>query len=619
MAYPQNTRDIGFDPDEVRARYAIERDRRIREEGQQQYVEAAGAFARYGDDDPHAKGENPGRAPMDADIEVLVIGGGFSGLMVAAELRAKGVEDVRIVEVGADFGGTWYWNRYPGAQCDIESYIYLPLLEETGYMPKEKYSYQPEILAHVGRLADHFGLRDRAIFRTRVTEMQWDEAIKRWQVTTDRGDALRARFVINATGPADRPKLPGIPGLDSFTGKTFHTARWDYDYTGGDTTGGLDKLADKRVAIIGTGATAIQAVPHVGKAAKQLYVFQRTPSSVDVRANRPTDPDWAASLKPGWQRERQENFNAITNGEQVEVDLVGDMWTDLMKHRSKPTEGSTDLQAMLDLELADMRKMHEIRTRVDSVVTDRAAAEALKAWYPRYCKRPAFHDDYLPTFNRPNVTLVDTSISRGVERITPTGVVANEVEYEVDCIIFATGFEITTGYHRRLPIKIAGRNGVTLAEKWRADLNSFHGYSVHGLPNWFMLGGAQSGISANYSSVLAEKSKHLAYVVSEARARGAVVVEPTAEAEQGWVQTIRTHAAPSEGAFLACTPGYYNNEGQIAEGKGRGIGEVYVPGLNAFNRLLKAWRDDGGMKGLKLEKEDTDAPAYDAVMDGAEI
>ena len=602
MTSPQSPQDFGFDPDEVRARYALERDRRIREEGQRQYVEAAGAFARYGDDDPFAEGEER-RDALNADIEVLVIGGGFSGLMVAAELRALCVRDVRIVEVGADFGGTWYWNRYPGAQCDIESYIYLPLLEETGYMPKEKYSYQPEIYAHVGRLADHFGLRDRAIFRTRVTEMRWDEAIKRWRVKTDRHDALRARFVINATGPADRPKLPGIPGLESFSGRMFHTARWDYDYTGGDTTGGLGKLADKRVAIIGTGATAIQVAPHVGKAAKQLYVFQRTPSSVDVRGNRPTDLDWAASLKPGWQHERQENFNAIMNGEPAEVDLVGDMWTDLIKYRARRTsEGPPDLQALLDMEMADLRKMHEIRTRVDSIVADRAAAEALKAWYPRYCKRPAFNDDYLPTFNRPNVQLVDTSASRGVERITPTGVVANGVEYEVDCIIFATGFEITTGYHRRLPIKIVGRDGLTLAEKWAADLSSFHGYSVHGLPNWLMLGGAQSGISANYSSVLAEQAKHLAYIVSEVRARGAVAVEPTLEAEQGWVQTIRTLAASASDAYLACTPGYYNNEGQIGEGKGRGLGEIYVPGLNAFNRLLKAWREDGAMEGLHLEK-----------------
>ena len=613
MTQPQDDEALGFDPREVRARYALERDRRVREEGQGQYVATAGAFAGYGDDDPHAEGEYA-RDPYAEEVEVLIIGGGFAGLMVAAELRQAGVEDVRIVEAGGDFGGTWYWNRYPGAQCDIESYIYLPLLEETGFVPKEKYSYQPEIYAHARRLAEHFALRDLAIFGTRVTELAWDEAIKRWRVDTDRGDEFRARFVINATGPADRPKLPGIPGLETFAGKMFHTARWDYGYTGGNTTGGLDGLADKRVAIIGTGATAIQVVPHVGKAAQQLYVFQRTPSSVDVRANRPTDPEWAAGLKPGWQRERQENFNAIMNGEPVEADLVQDMWTDLMKYwrRADPAK-PTDDEAPSAAELADMRKMHEIRGRVDAVVTDPAAAESLKAWYPRYCKRPTFHDDYLPTFNRPNVTLIDTSQARGVQRITPRGIVANGVEYEVDCLIFATGFEITTGYHRRLPVKIVGRGGVTLAERWATDLASFHGYSVHGLPNWFMLGGAQSGISANYTSVVAEQARHLAYVVREVRERGAVAVEPTLQAETEWVRTIRTLGANSVMALAACTPGYYNNEGHIGEGKGLALGEVYAPGLNAFNRLLTAWRHDGGLNGLQLEMAGAEAAAHTAV------
>jgi cyclohexanone monooxygenase len=263
--------------------------------------------------------------------------------------------------------------------------------------------------------------------------------------------------------------------------------------------------------------------------------------------------------------------------------------------------------------MADMRKMHEIRTRVEATIADRATAEAIKPWYPRYCKRPTFHDDYLPTFNRPNVTLVDTSASRGVERITPLGVIANGVEYDVDCIIFATGFEITTGYHRRLPIRIVGRGGTTLAQRWAADLSSFHGYSVHGFPNWFMLGGAQSGLSANYSSVLAGQAEHLAYIVKEVRERGAASVQPTLEAETQWVQTIRSLAAPAVQAFLACTPGYYNNEGQIAEGKGRGLGEIYVPGLNAFNRLLKAWREEGALAGLELEAAANDAAPRAAV------
>lgn len=606
MKPADDVRELGFDPDEIRAKYEYERDRRIRKEGAQQYTPAPDAFSP--DHDPYAPytDDIDKRAPMVETLDVLIIGGGFSGLMVSAALRDYRLEDFRIVEVASDFGGTWYWNRYPGAQCDIESYIYLPLLEETGYMPKEKYAYQPELYAHVHRMADHFRLRDRAVFSTRVTEMRWDEESKRWQVKTNRGDEFSARFVIGATGPTSHPKLPGIPGIETFAGKTFHTARWDYDYTGGDTNGGLHKLADKRVAIIGTGATAIQVVPHVGAAAEQLYVFQRTPSSVDLRGNRPTDPDWVATLKPGWQRERQENFNAIISGEPQDVDLVDDMWTDLMKYRPKRDGApATAENAALDVELADMRKMQEVRARVDTIVQDRATAEALKAWYPRYCKRPTFNDDYLPTFNRPNVELIDTSTSQGVERITPHGVVVEGTEYEVDCIIFATGFEDPTSLGRRLLYKVVGQGGVEIADRWATDFSTFHGLSVHGFPNWFFLGGSQAAVSANFTSVLQGQANHVAYIVHETLARGAVSVQPTLEAETEWVRTIRDLATPLAKAFLACTPGYFNNEGQIAEGTGRGFAEFYAPGLNAFNRLLKAWREDGSMQGMELEMEDT--------------
>jgi len=611
MAYPRDVQDFGFDPEEVRARYVHERDRRMRDDGPSQFVAATAGLAGFAEHDPFAEGEDD-REAMDDDVDVLIIGGGFAGLMAAAKLRQGGVEDVRIVEAASDFGGTWYWNRYPGAQCDVESYIYLPLLEETGYIPKEKYSYQPELYAHVHRMAEHFGLRDRAIFRTRVVEMLWDEKISRWRVSTNRGDAFRARFVIGATGPAVGARLPRLPGIESFAGKMFHTSRWDYDYTGGDTTGGLHKLADKRVAIIGTGATAIQVVPHVGKAAQHLYVFQRTPSSVDARNNRPTDKDWVQSLKPGWQRERQENFNAIMAGEAVDVDLVDDMWTDLVKYRRTRDAAKQDAEAALESELVDMRKMHEIRCRVDALVEDPATAEALKAWYPRYCKRPTFHDDYLPTFNRPNVTLVDTSDAKGVERITARGVVVDGVEYEVDCIIWATGFEVARGLERRLMFNVVGENGVSIADHWARDISTLHGHSTHGFPNWFFMAGGQSGLSANYTSVLDGQSTHIAYIVKEAITRGAATVQPTREAVEDWVRTIRTSAAEVVAIYLACTPGYYNNEGQIAEGKGRGHGELYVPGLNAFNRLLQAWREEGGLQGMAFEGTVADREAATA-------
>ncbi|HZZ90130.1 MAG TPA: NAD(P)/FAD-dependent oxidoreductase, partial [Caulobacteraceae bacterium] len=323
---PLDTAELDFDPDALREKYRQERDKRLRADGNDQYVEVEGDFRHYVDD-PYIEAPIV-RGPLTDAVDAVVIGGGFGGLMVAARLREAGVERIRIIEKGGDFGGTWYWNRYPGAQCDIESYIYLPLLEETGYIPKEKYSFAQEIRDHSRRIGEHFDLYKDACFQTEIRELRWLEDEKRWLITTNRDDAMKARIVVMSNGPLNRPKLPGIPGIDSYKGHSFHTSRWDYGYTGGDSYGNLDKLADKKVAIIGTGATAIQCVPHLGKAAKHLYVFQRTPSSVDLRGNKPTDRDWAASLEPGWQKRRMENFNTLVSGGAQDEDLVSDGWTD---------------------------------------------------------------------------------------------------------------------------------------------------------------------------------------------------------------------------------------------------------------------------------------------------
>ena len=208
---------------------------------------------------------------------MAIIGGGFGGLLMGGRLREAGFDDIRVIEKAGDFGGTWYWNRYPGAMCDVESYCYLPLLEELNYIPKHKYSYAPEIFEHSKAIARHYDLYKNACLQTGVSALRWDDTSGRWIIHTDRGDAIRAQFVAMANGPLNRPKLPGIPGITSFTGHTFHTSRWDYDYTGGDSDGNLTGLRDKRVAIIGTGATAVQCIPHLGEWAKHLYVFQRTP------------------------------------------------------------------------------------------------------------------------------------------------------------------------------------------------------------------------------------------------------------------------------------------------------------------------------------------------------
>jgi cyclohexanone monooxygenase len=596
--------DLDFDPEALRRKYREERDKRIREDGEAQYIEAAQEFAHYADDDPYA--DPIEREPLAIEIDVAVIGAGFSGLMAAARLKERGVTDLKIIEAGGDFGGTWYWNRYPGAQCDIESYCYLPLLEETGYMPKEKYSYAPEIFEHTRRVGEYFGLYEHALFQTRVREVRWLEDESRWRVTTQRGDDIRARFVIQATGPANRPKLPGIPGIKEFKGHTFHTSRWDYEYTGGDHNGGLTKLADKRVAIIGTGATAIQCVPFLGEHAQKLYVFQRTPSSVDLRGNKPTDESWYCSQEPGWQRARRENFAATLLGQNFGEDLVADGWTDIARRigislmNRRQDAGDLDMdEVMLRSEIADFQKMNEIRARCDETVEDPETADALKPWYRQFCKRPTFNDEYLATFNRPNVELVDVSDSKGVERITETGVVANGRHYEVDCIIYATGFEITTSAHRRVDFDTIGRDGLSLYEHWADGFRTLHGLSSHGFPNWFTIGINQNGLSPNMTAMFDDQAVHVSHIIREVLARGKHEVEVSAEAEAAWVQEIVRLAGTGAAAFLEeCTPGYYNREG-----RGRGASmqnSPYAPGINAFNALLAEWRDKGDLEGMTL-------------------
>ncbi|MEM9624210.1 MAG: NAD(P)/FAD-dependent oxidoreductase, partial [Pseudomonadota bacterium] len=383
---------LGFDPQDLTNRYRQEREKRLRQDAEAQFVQVDhdSPFAnKYLENDPYA--ETVEREPINTEREVIIVGGGWVGMLTAARLKQAGVSDVCIVESGADFGGTWYWNRYPGAQCDIESYSYLPLLEETGYMPKLRFSFAPEIYEHAQRIGNHFDLYKDAVFQTWVTELKWLEDESRWLVATNRGDTMKARFVCLGTGPANRPRLPGIPGVDKFQGHTFHTCRWDYNYTGGSHAGNLDKLADKKVAIIGTGATAIQCVPALGASAEQLYVFQRTPSSVDTRNNSETDPEWAASLEPGWQAERQKRFGETLLGGAFYPEFADDGWT-------RMTRNLRDLQTQVDnlspeefnelAQLADFKTMEQIRSRVDATVQDPEVADKLKAFYNQFCKRP---------------------------------------------------------------------------------------------------------------------------------------------------------------------------------------------------------------------------------------
>ncbi len=590
--------DLPFDPDALREKYRVERDKRLRPDGIGQYTAVEGDLAHF-EDDPYA--EPFTREPLTDEVGVAILGGGFSGLLAGVRLRQRGVADLRIIEKGGDFGGTWYWNRYPGIACDIESYIYLPLLEETGYVPVEKYSRGSEIFAHCKRIAEKYDLYRGACLQTEVTGLRWDDDAARWIVETDRGDVMRARFVVLANGFLQKAKLPGIPGIEEFAGKAFHTSRWDYAYTGGDEHGNLTGLADKTVGIIGTGATAVQCVPHLGASAQHLYVFQRTPSSIGVRDNRPTDPEWAKRLEPGWHEKRIENFQILTAGGYQEEDLVADGWTEivrkilnLMLQQSSPDVSPEALAETV--ELADFMQMEEIRARVDAIVDDPATADALKPWYRQFCKRPCFHDEYLQTFNRSNVTLVDTD-GKGVERITEKGVVVAGREFPLDCLIFATGFEVSTDYAHRAGYEVVGRDGQTLTQKWKDGVRTLHGMHIHGFPNCFMMSIAQSGFTVNFPYTFDLQARHLAYIAKQALEEGIDVLEASAGAEAEWVAKIIELGGQTSEFGENCTPGYYNNEGQ-ADAKSR-QGGFHFGGPTEFAETLAAWREDGSLKGLQ--------------------
>ena len=597
MASEKNGTDIVIDVAALEKKYAEERAKRMRTDAIHQYQHLEGKFANF-DTDPYVD-EGFTRAPVKEDAEVLIIGGGFAGMLAAGRLREVGVEDIRIVEKGGDFGGTWYWNRYPGCACDVDATIYLPLLEETGYVPKEKYSKAPEIYEYSQILAKHFNLYPGALFQTVVTSAKWDEKRGRWIVRTDRGDEIAARFLVSCNGFLTTPKLPGIPGIETFKGHMFHTSRWDYDYTGGDATGNMTGLADKTVGIIGTGSTGIQVVPKLGESAKQLYVFQRTPSSVDIRGNKPTDPDYIKAQKPGWSREWRDNFTTLTSGVPAPVDYIDDGWTDLIKHMASPTGGEEGSDPA-DLAMAEMKKMELARRRIAETIKDPETAEAMKPYYHYFCKRPCFHDEYLPTFNRPNVKLVDTQ-GKGVERITPDGVVVAGKEYKLDCLVFATGFDFLTGFSHESGIDLVGENGLALKDHWAKGPRTLYGTQTHGFPNFFFTGLPQSGVAINYVHSADEQTKHISYIISEARKRGATV-QPTAQAQDAWVDEIMAGAEGRRAFNDACTPSYYNYEGKRDDSFQ--LFEFYAPGPMAYIKLLEAWKAEG-----KLEGQDVKAKA----------
>ena len=592
----------------LREKYRQEREKRLRSDGQKQYFRPTGPVAGSFAADPH-KPIQP-RAPLTEETDVIILGAGWGGIMAAYHLTKAGVTNFRNVDTAGDFGGVWYWNRYPGIQCDNDSCCYLPLLEETGFLPSKKFADGSEIHEYCKTIANKFGFADRALFHTLVNTLRWDEDLKRWRVGTNRGDDIRARFVILACGVLNMPKLPGIPGIDKFKGKAFHTARWDYSYTGGSYGSPvLDKLTDKRVGILGTGATAIQAVPHLAKYAKQLYVIQRTPSSVDERPNPPTDPTWAKSLTPGWQRQRKENFHraAMEFLRPDEQDQICDIWTEITRnlHAELAAEGwpaITPLQFMERRETIDYRVMERLRRRVAQLVKDPAAAEALKPYYRFLCKRPLSSDDFYPTFNRSNVQLIDVSETKGVERMTENGFVANGKTYEVDCMIFASGFEVTSDLNRRWGIDVVqGRAGQSIYDHWSEGPKTLHGTMTHGFPNQFYIGYIQGGLNASVTEQFGQQGYHIAHIISDVLKRGATVVEPSQEAQDEYVRHFQEMELDMSGFVGQCPPSYFNNEGET---KAKwALFRIYGPGWDAFEKMLQDWRDKGDLKGLVVGRQ----------------
>ena len=621
---------LGFNPNELRQKYRLERDKRVRVDGNDQYLEVKGDFS-YFVEDPYID-EEISRDSLEKTFHTVIIGGGFGGVLSGARLREQGIDDFRIIEKGGDFGGTWYWNRYPGASCDIESYIYFPLLEETSFIPKRKYTDAAETLDYFKVLSDKFSLKENALFQTEVNEVKWISEEKLWFIKTNRQDSIKARFVIHANGFLNRPKLPAMKGINDYQGHTFHTSRWDYAYTGGNSNGNLINLRDKNVAIIGTGATAVQCVPHLAAGAKKLYVFQRTPSSIDERNNSNTDIDWFNSQKSGWQKERKENFEGFLTGNFTDKDLVNDGWTEIFRTilgglikngpsklvllswvltapfyknfykvglrtyiRNKFMNFVTREDINKKVEIVDFQKMEKVRARADALVDDPRTAESLKPYYRQLCKRPCFHDEYLQAFNNDNVELIDTD-GQGVKELSAEGIIHDGKEYKVDCIIFASGFEVGTDYSRRCGYQVSGIDGITLSEKWKDGLATFHGIHSKGFPNSFFYGPGQGPMTANFTHSLDEQSAHVAYILKQLDKKNMKYVEASEEAESDWINTIVSKARNMQSFQEACTPGYYNNEGKPNTNPAN---NTYGGGALEYFKLLKDWRKNNKLKGLE--------------------
>ena len=536
------------------AEQAKYRDFKEARRGAADYMAMDGEFSKYLED-VYSAAPVP-RESLTDDVEIVVVGAGFAGMLLWYKLQKAGFTDVRFCEKGGDVGGTWYWNRYPGIACDVESYSYLPLLEEMDYIPTMKFASGFEIMEYCQKFAKKFNFYERCLFHTTVEETKWDEDDRRWTVHTNRGDAMRARYVILANGILTTPKLAKIQGMGSFAGESFHTSRWNYD----------TDLTNKRVGIIGTGATAVQVIPEIAKAVKELFVFQRTPSSIDVRDQRETTSEEMSTwqTEPGWARARRARFARISAGRtamKANDDYLAGKVADFKERKAYDRVLSPE--ELIEKQLnTNFRIMEQIRARVDAIVEDPKTAASLKPYYPYGCKRPTFHDEYLPTFNKANVTLVDTA-PRGVTEISPKGVIHDGIEYALDVLIYATGFQwmATSTFNM-----ITGRNGQTLSSKWKAEgTKTFLGLHSHGFPNLFIISGPQGGGgSFNFTDAIDQHADYVVWMLETLRNNMHTVVDVKKEPEQEYAEHCRIADITSQ-PLRDCIS-YYNGHGDAEPG-----------------------------------------------------
>ncbi len=519
-------------------------------------------------------------------VDVLVVGAGFGGMYFLHRARGLGF-DVQVVEAGDDVGGTWYWNRYPGARCDVESMEYSYSFDEAlqqEWTWSERYASQPEILAYASHVADRFDLRRDIRFDTKVTAATWDEPRSRWQVETDSGDAYDAAYLVMATGCLSSAMTPAIKGADTFGGATFHTGRWPHD--------GVD-FNGQRVGVIGTGSSGIQSVPLIAEEAAELFVFQRTAAYTVPAHNRPLSAEEISEVKGRYAELRvAERQQAMGFGSRIPnkgLSALGvDDETRLAEYEERWAMGGfAFLSSFNDLLLdttANDTAADFVRGKIAEIVADPETAAALSPTQVIGCKRLCIDTGYYATFNRPNVHLVDLQ-KTPIEAMTPAGIRTTEREIELDAIVYATGFDAMTGSILRVDIR--GRDGLALREAWEAGPRTYLGLGVHGFPNLFTITGP--GSPSVLTNMIVSIEQHVEWITDllvHQREAGQATVEATEQAQEEWVDFVNTVANVT--LFPTCNSWYL---GANVPGKTRVF--MPLPGFPLYAETCASVAADG--------------------------